>query len=300
MSESPIEWLYDFQQQRSGVSWNPIQGCTRVHEGCRHCYAWELHTRRHQAYQKGARLPEQYRLPFHAVRPLPERLHQPRTWRAPRRVFVNSMSDLFHEQVEAGYIRQVFRAMAEAPQHTFLVLTKRYQRMLEVIAPLAPLPHVWLGVSVVTEPIADQALPPVREARRRGWHTWVSYEPALGPVDWQPWLPHIEWLVAGGESGPQARPMHPAWALAARDACQQAGLPFFFKQWGEWLPAAELKPSEKLGKPTLYLSLEGARSDTRHDPAVPMVRVGRKRAGRALEGRLHQAYPITQGGSHGY
>jgi protein gp37 len=233
-------------------SWNPVTGCTRVSEGCRHCYAerfaerWRGNPGHH--YEHGFDL--QLR---------PERLELPLHWKRPRRVFVDSMSDLFHEQIPDDYVRAVFGVMQRAPQHVFHVLTKRPARML-ALAPSLPWPaNVWMGVTVEDGPYAARAdaLRRVPAAVRH-----VSAEPLLGPLDALD-LTAIDLVIAGGESGPRRRPPQPDWLRGLRDRCLAAGVAFAFKGWGgasqetggrlldgrEWrqsppLPAAHGEPAQ--------------------------------------------------------
>jgi len=162
----------------------------------------------------------------------PDQLWLPLRWRQPRRVFVNSMSDLFHEEVPEEFIRQVFAVMRRAHWHNFQVLTKRAAR-LEAIGPRLPWPsNVWMGVSIENQ----QHLGRIRQLRSvPAAVRFLSIEPLLGPITSLP-LHGIGWVILGGESGPKSRPMRPEWARAIRDACLRAHVPFFFKQWGEWAP----------------------------------------------------------------
>ena len=210
---SRIEWTQ--------ATWNPITGCTPISAGCQHCYARRM-ARRLQAMGQ-----ERYRRGFEVV------LHNdliglPAHWRQPRLVFVNSMSDLFHEQVPVEFIQQVFRTMASCPQHTFQVLTKRSARMAE-LSPLLDWPaNVWAGVTVER---ADYTFR-IDHLRQTGARVkFLSLEPLLGPLPNLD-LQGIDWVIVGGESGPGARPMAPDWVLDIRDQCLAADAPFFFKQWG--------------------------------------------------------------------
>jgi protein gp37 len=212
---SAIEWTES--------TWNPVTGCSKVSPGCAHCYAETLSRRFRWTAQPWT--------PANAgenVRLRPERLDQPLRWRRPRMIFVNSMSDLFHELVPLSFIEEVFAVMEEARLHTFQVLTKRAERLAE-LAPMLDWPgNVWMGVSVENNRWAHRAdyLRDVRAAVR-----FVSAEPLLGPVD-QLDLSGIDWLIAGGESGPHHRPVREEWLLDLRDRCAGAGVAFFFKQWG--------------------------------------------------------------------
>jgi len=209
------------------MSWNPVTGCDPISPGCAHCYARSFAERwrgvKGHAFEHGFDL--QLR---------PERLDQPSHWRKPRLVFVNSMSDLFHRDIPREYIDRVFAAMANAPNHTFQVLTKRSDRMREYIASrYHHVPsNIWLGVTVEDRPrltrIADlQAIPATR---------FLSCEPLLedlGQLD----LTGIHQVIVGGESGPKFRPMEVDWVRNIRDQCVSAGVPFFFKQWAGFRPA---------------------------------------------------------------
>ncbi len=212
-TRSNIEW--------TEMTWNPVTGCTKVSQGCKHCYA-ERMAKRLEAM--GA---ERYRNGFR-VTLHPDAIELPRRWRQPRVVFVNSMSDLFHEEVPLAYIQRVFATMRDCTHHTFQVLTKRSDRLAE-LAPQLPWPqNVWMGVSVedarVLHRIGD--LHSVPAAVR-----FLSLEPLIGPLDALP-LHGIHWAIVGGESGPGARPMRREWVTSIFRQCRAAGVPFFFKQWG--------------------------------------------------------------------
>ena len=240
MSEhSAIEW--------TDATWNPVTGCTVVSPGCAHCYAKTFAERFRgvpgHPYEQGFDL-----------KLWPERLRTPLQWSKPKRVFVNSMSDLFHPGVPTAFIQQVFDTMCRAERHQFQVLTKRPERARELAALLPWPPNVWLGVSVEnqwwTSRIDDlREIPAVVR--------FLSCEPLLGPLSLN--LRGIHWVIVGGESGPRARPMRGDWATDIRDQCERAGVAFFFKQWGA------------------------------HDPSGK--RVGKKRAGRILGGRTFNEMP---------
>jgi protein gp37 len=214
MSEhTGIEW--------TDATWNPVTGCTKVSPGCKHCYAERLAARLqamgNPRYRNG------FRVTLH-----PDQVGLPLRWRQPRRIFVNSMSDLFHEAVPEAFIQEVFEVMKRASWHIFQVLTKRAER-LAGLAPRLPWPeNIWQGVSVETARYVArvshlQRVPaPVR---------FLSVEPLLGPIATLP-LEGIHWVIVGGESGPGYRPPDPAWVRQIRDQCRAAGVPFFFKQWG--------------------------------------------------------------------
>ena len=210
---SSIEW--------TEATWNPVTGCSKISLGCKNCYA-ERMTRRLRAM--GCRnYARAFRLTVHE-----HALSLPTTWTRPRTVFVNSMSDLFHEEVPVDFILRVFEVMRTTPQHTFQILTKRSTR-LQDLSPILTWPHnVWLGVSVEN---ADYIYR-IQQLKETGARVkFVSFEPLLGlipSID----LDGIDWVIVGGESGPQARPMDRFWVEAIRDQCLAADVPFFFKQWG--------------------------------------------------------------------
>lgn len=356
-----IEWTQ--RPGTKGETWNPVVGCTKVSPGCKHCYAEELHDRRHKAYTEGKlqNLP-QYAKPFRKVQLMHERLTLPLKWKQPRTVFVNSMSDLFHEEVPYSFVDQVFAVMALTPQHTYQVLTKRPERMEEYLCDpqrreaieaailqvmdahglpttdvpwvsdrLEALPNVWLGTSVEDQKAADERIPHL--LRCPAAVRFLSCEPLLGAVDLTRVLydgvcvidclngthgfplPHAElpkntgpvhWVIAGGESGPKARPMHPDWARDLRDQCKAAGVPFFFKQWGEWIGG---RFDKRKGKMMCQLANKGETESARifwTKPGAPKVhlwdeadhywtnasaKVGKRESGRLLDGVEHNEYP---------
>lgn len=356
---SAIEW--------TDSTWNPVTGCSKVSQGCKHCYALREWPRLAAPRPR----PTVYTgREFTDVQCHPERLQQPLRWRRPRRIFVNSMSDLFHEAVPDAFIDAVLAVMWLAPLHRYQVLTKRPERARRYFAALGKLSaHQWigrmspalhtaaagtnidllrvdldgswfypappsmqLGVSIEDQPTANARIPEllaIPAAVR-----FVSYEPALGPVDlttipnanrlaegqrhlnvlgryaWECSGPEyvdtcnidtgVDWVIAGGESGHDSRPAHPDWFRSVRDQCAAAKVPFFFKQWGEHVPA-ELAPHPDYPDSTAAWRLEQA-GRRWHDPAesllpreqVPPVRfsrVGKHAAGRLLDGRTHDEYP---------
>lgn len=212
-----IEW--------TDATWNPVRGCTKVSPGCKNCYA--------------LRFAERFRgVPGHPfewgfdLRLVPEKLEDPLRWKAPRRIFVNSMSDLFHERIPIDYIRRVFDVMGRAPQHQFQVLTKRSSRLLEVAGDLPWHANVWMGVSVENQRYAERA----RElAQVPAQVRFLSVEPLIGPIPKLP-LDGIHWVIVGGESGWYRRPIEEGWVREIRDQCESRGVPFFFKQWGGRFP----------------------------------------------------------------
>lgn len=212
-----IEW--------TNATWNPVTGCTKISRGCDNCYA--------------ERLAERFRgVVGHPFRPgfdltlRPERLDQPKRWRQPRMIFVNSMSDLFHKEIPSSYVDSVFDAMEQADWHSFQVLTKRSSRMRSYVngryATRVVPQHIWLGVSVEDGASLSRVahLQSTTAAIR-----FLSLEPLIGPMGALS-LNNIHWVIVGGESGPRARPMNIEWVRAIRDQCRSAKVPFFFKQWG--------------------------------------------------------------------
>jgi protein gp37 len=236
---------------------------------------------RHRAFLDGKKLPVQYAKPFDQLQMLTERLEDPLHWRTPQRIFVNSVSDLFHPEVPYDFIGDVFQTMSFCPQHTFMVLTKRPKRIFKIINEIMlalkerPLPNLWLGVSVEDQNTAEERIPWLLETPAAV--RFISVEPMLGPVNlarvrWariavdksnydlfgapapdEIWscrnvlqskpgdqynkpMIGLNWIICGGESGPDARPMNPDWARSLRDQCVAGGVPFFFKSWGRWVP----------------------------------------------------------------
>ena len=220
MGQSSIEW--------TDVTWNPATGCTKVSPGCAHCYAEAVAPRTFRGR------------PFTDVKFHPERLEQPLHWRKPRRVFVNSMSDLFHEDLPVSVIYDIFEVMRRCPQHVFQVLTKRPERMRSLLNGCitgieAPLPNVWLGVSVENQAMADERIPILLNTPAA--LRFLSVEPLLAPVDLRPWLAddshRPDWVIVGGESGPKARPCDMWWIWnIVHQQCFDYGVPVFVKQLG--------------------------------------------------------------------
>lgn len=335
---SKIEWTDE--------TWNPVSGCTWNSPGCDNCYAAPM-TRRLEAMGQADYAGLTTRKHFNGqVRTLEHKLSIPLRWKKPRMVFVNSMSDLFHPDVPFEFVDRVFAVMALSRQHTFQVLTKRPERMAEYLAshdvglrwgllvhklnrgamPVSGseavdwtrngLPNVWIGTSVEDQQRADERIPHLLECPAAV--RFLSCEPLLGPVDAHAagWNGHnfdpdfaveIDWVIAGGESGPNARPMHPDWVRSLRDQCVAAGVPFFFKQWGAWqdgsargastLNAAVLNngrvvcPDTRAGRESVAKELRGWNE---FNP-VAMARVGKKDAGRLLDGREWNEFPQTEG-----
>jgi protein gp37 len=367
MADTTIEW--------TEKSWNPLRGCSILSKGCTNCFAMKI---AHRFSKPG--------LPFHGLTTMtkggavwtgkialaPDKLEEPLNWRKPRRIFVNSMSDLFHESVDDEYIAAVFCIMAIAHRHTFQVLTKRASRMrqwfetahkkgvaqflrhslvrvsgtdlshrAEISQGFWPLRNVHLGVSAEDQAAADERIPHLQKTPAAV--RWVSAEPLLGPIDLTkiPFLDgdkrhrqnvltgealmygsgvnghpdiivrtgsilsRVNWVVSGGESGHGARPMHPIWLRSLRDQCVNSGTPFFFKQWGDWIPGHHY--TEELR------GIDGALGESRYESADlfefngkpqwifnqhyldwgdhTMFRCGKQLAGRLLDGREWNEYP---------
>jgi protein gp37 len=341
---STIEW--------TDATWNPVRGCSIVSKGCTNCYAMR---QAHRSSGEGAAYAGLTKATrggpvwTGAIRLVPELLNQPLRWKRPRRIFVNSMSDLFHEAVPDEFILQVFDVMRQCENgwtgriggdggtlvasHTFQILTKRSARMLDFCArlrfaqndgrglylasdlshngfnPMSALRHVWLGVSVEDQAAADERIPLLLQTPAAV--RWISAEPLLGPIDLHDVATlapdHIErhawrlldWVVAGGESGPGARPMHPDWARNLRDQCSEFGIAFFFKQWG----AFRIGEFDRHHDVSIRWQ-DGARewygdgadikySESWLDDKVIAWPASKKSTGRLLDGRTHDEYPAA-------
>jgi len=289
MGNTKIEW--------ADAVWNPITGCTPVSEGCKNCYAKRMASRLRGRFG----YPEDD--PFRPGTVHVDVLWEPEQWKKPRRVFVGSMGDLFHEAVPYSAIGPVLDRASRWTQHTFLLLTKRPDRMAAAISHLygdnGPTRNVWLGVSVENQARADERIPVLLQipAAKR----FVSLEPLLGPVDLSRWLSPrqrpiadgyggdcapgwitdftaLDWVIVGGETGPGARPMHPDWVRSVRDQCVEAGVPFWFKGWGEWIPLGQ---KGEWNAERLHL----------WDDSLSSSRVGKRRSGAMLDGRRWEQIP---------
>lgn len=345
---TPIEW--------TDATWNPVRGCTRISAGCggpNHrggCYAETIAARFSGPGQPfeglAERTPHGGRWTGKLAAAPDETLTQPLRWKRPRRIFVNSMSDLFHEALPDETIDRVFAVMALCPQHTFQVLTKRAARMRRYMTAddgfgrwgyiehharkLAKvpngktlahyggscLPNVWLGVSTEDQATADERIPHLlaTPAAKR----FISAEPLLGAIDLAcvPWpegwerpiddlsdgisplrfnRARIDWVIAGGESGPRARPMHPDWARSLRDQCAEANVPFFFKQWGEWAPDfhrhIEIVDTSNEGTYWPDGTIGPGHASRKGGYGKGMCRVGKAAAGAELDGKIHREFP---------
>ena len=212
-AKSAIEWTES--------TWNPLTGCTKISPGCKHCYAERMAVRLQAMgqpnYARGFELAMQE-----------NSLGLPLKWKKPQTIFVNSMSDLFHKAVPVEFILKIFEVMCRADWHRYQILTKRSDRLLELSPKLPWKSHIWMGVSVET---LDYAIR-IEHLRKTGAMVkFLSLEPLLGPLPGLN-LEGVDWVIVGGESGPGARAVDPAWVLEIRDQCMQKGVPFFFKQWG--------------------------------------------------------------------
>lgn len=307
-AKSKIEW--------TDATWNPVVGCQKMSDGCKNCYAKSLHDLRYKAYHEGKRMPEQYAVPFETVQLMDSRLNTPLDWKKPHRIFVNSVSDLFHDDVPDAFIDEVMAVVRLAKWHTFQVLTKRAARMFawyERWSEAYPgyygyLPNnLWLGVSVENQKAAEGRVPhllAIPNVKR-----FVSCEPLLGPVNLRNIIVlanhaeydaldgvrstfdqaghkfpaayrRLHWVIVGGESGTKARPMDVTWARFLLEQCRNTGTRFFFKQWGEWCHASQPQIADKFGK-ALH----------RWDDGSFSLRVGRDAAGHLLDGREWRELP---------
>jgi protein gp37 len=241
-----IEWTDE--------TWNPVRGCSIVSEGCKNCYAMR---QAHRFSGKGRPYEGLTRKTAHGPKWTGKlkfsftELQKPLKWKKPRRIFVCSMSDLFHEGVHFNTIAEVFIKIEQCPQHTFQILTKRPERAVQFFEWLSETvtwkpktDNVWIGTSVEDQKTANERIPHLLKIPAAV--RFLSCEPLLGPVDLKSQISNlksIHWVIAGGESGPGARPMHPDWVRSLRDQCKDAAVPFFFKQWGEYMPfEADIQP----------------------------------------------------------
>lgn len=329
MSEtSSIEW--------TDATWSPVTGCTKVSPGCKHCYA---EREVEQRWSKNSRS-KFYGRRFTDIRVHPEALAQPAAWSRGRRIFVCPRADLFHGEVPFDFIAEVFAAMAATPRHTYQVLTKRASRMLEFFGWLAsepvrlarmgamwPLPNVWLGTSIEDNERARERIGDL--LRCPAALRFVSAEPLIERLDLtlhvvaaikdRPSINLLHWVIVGGESGKDARPMHPEWVDQIRRECADNGWAFFFKQWGEWKEVeardedgelatlevdADSPEARKLFNPDtdLLLTIDGRRftPETLPDdtPGRLMRYVGKRITGQLLDGRYYFNFPEVPRAPH--
>ena len=280
MSKTKIEW--------SDEVWNPVTGCTPVSEGCHNCYAKRM------AHRLAGRFGYPQEPHEFDVTLRPERLEQPLRWVKPRRVFICSMSDFFHPLIPLAFQVEVFSIIRKCPQHTFLLLTKRTGQLdlFNSVCGWPDLDNLWLGVSVENQAAADER----REDLERcpAAVKFVSYEPALGPVDWTGWE-FVSQIISGGESGPGARPSHPDWHRATRDFCQENEIAYFFKGWGAYLGVDYLETGRRIpawARADGLHKIIGKWPEINFDDGHGAIRVGKKRAGHLLDGREWQEFPV--------
>lgn len=212
-AKSSIEWTES--------TWNPITGCTKISPGCKHCYAERMSRRLMLMGQPN--YAQGFRLSLHE-----QSMELPLRWKKPQTIFVNSMSDLFHKDVSLAFIKKIFKVMGKAHWHTFQILTKRSDRLLQLNEQLEWKPNIWMGVSIESQDYTYR----IDDLRKtHAVVKFLSIEPLLGPIR-KIELKGINWVIVGGESGPGSRPMDEAWVLDIRDQCKRTDVPFFFKQWG--------------------------------------------------------------------
>ena len=307
MGDTKIQW--------ASKVWNPFGGCTKVSAGCANCYAGLLAEGNLRSFY-----PDGFWNGAYFFR---HRMEQPLKWRKPAVIFVGSMGDIFHDNIPNSYIDEIFGVMKKAPQHTFMLLTKRPARMrqyLETRYEKGGLPNVWVGVSVENQATANARIDELMwiSIRELAAKTFVSYEPAIGlvdfcaieyvtrPEDMVPGLGYsvdslasergrgIDLVIMGGESGSNARPVHPGWARFVRNQCNNAGVPFFFKQWGEWssydnailtMPHDDIIKSE-----SIVIDHDGAVATD--NCGVQLFRVGKEFAGHLLDGIEYHEWPL--------
>lgn len=312
---SAIEW--------TDHTWTPVVGCDPVSPACAKCYAALMAARLEamgQAKYAGIATRHGNLGKWTGKVTLWEPdLLKPLGVKKPARWFLTSMGDIGHDKVAFDFLDRIFAVMAMCPQHTFYVLTKRPGRIARYLSgedcrgptwsrkvavdaaasvhgtPFAvkqwPLSNVLIGCTAEDQPRADERRTHLERIAYSGWRTFVSYEPALGPVDWTGWA-FLAWMISGGESGPGARPSHPDWHRATRDWCAKAGIPYMFKQWGEWAPRSaidrDLFAKRSRGRPC-WSATSGA-------GITDVFRVGKKAAGRLLDAVEHNGFPES---SHG-
>lgn len=279
MGKSKIAW--------TEYVWNTIIGCSKCSPGCENCYA----EREARVRVKNPKVGHRFAGTIDdtgkwtgKINLCEDRLYEPTDWIKPKRIFVAPYSDLFHPNVSDEWLLKIFAIMASCPQHVFFILTKRPERMRDWMSRLRSANNIWAGVTVCNQDEADAKIPLLMQTPAR--HRFLSIEPMLGPIELPKWVGHcrIDWLICGGESGKGARPMHPDWARSLRDQCAAAGVPFFFKQWGECCYPEQMTSA-------VYQSIDAAENLSGHGQYNEPWRIGAKRAGRLLDGREHIEYP---------
>lgn len=336
-AKTAIEWTATYNEDGTitpGYTWNFIRGCRVLSAGCENCYAQGIAYRfsgEGLAYEGLAKKVNGKPRWTGKLAIVEKDLELPLTWKKPGKVFVNSMSDLFYEEVPFELVDKAIGIMHQTPHLDYQILTKRPARMLEYFKKRYvekagvlqvydygvidwPMSNVWLGVSVENQKAADERIPLLLDTPATV--RFLSCEPLLGPVDLTRWFttppvrvygkpsaygdslvvqyakPDIHWVIAGGESGPKARPMHPDWARSLRDQCQRSGVPFFFKQWGAYSPKSPVGPGEFYPKTSVLVSPYGSQPlYGMHVGSEFMHFYGKKLAGRLLDGKEHNEFP---------
>jgi len=295
----------------SAIEWTDnsvpvVTGCTNKGAGCKHCYAvplaWRMAHHPHQAVAARyagtvEKRPDGTLVWTGRVNINLDQLDAIERARAPRTWFLSHVGDLFHDAVPASVVDAVLAVAALKPEQRLILLTKRPERAAALLAGPKPLPNVWVGASAAQDRDAAEAAPHLRALHGAGWRTMVSYEPAVGAVDWDAHgLAFLGWIIAGGESGPQARPTHPDWHRATRDFCLRHGIAFFFKQWGAWTTFYDRDQDDPDWRRIPRVDNQMGRGAERHlnlaggmgmhgDRLVAVRHVGRKAAGHLLDGR---------------
>lgn len=288
MASTKIQWATKV--------WNPVTGCDKISEGCANCYADKFAKRLQKNPNED--ISHKYRNGF-KVTTHPEALSEPEKWKKPQRVFVCSMGDLFHEDVPFEFITRVFATMLMHPQHTFMLLTKRAQRMKDFIDWVNPtcliyIKNIWFGVTAENQRRFNERVTILLEIKA-SLH-FVSVEPMLGEIDLNKAfiLPEVsdgelknhwlDWVIVGGETGHNARPLNPRWVKSIQEQCQTANIPFFFKQWGEWITIDRTEVKKH--------PLNNLKTDL-HDHLV-YAKVGKKVAGHLIDGKEFKQFPVLK------
>lgn len=286
MGKTRIEWTQ--------ATWNPVTGCSPVSPGCAHCYAARMAKRLAGRFGYPD-APHEFEVTLHQ-----DRLEEPLRWKRPRMVFVCSMSDLFHESLALGHIEPIFEVIKATPQHTYQILTKRPERMAFALTAInlhmnknTAFKNLWIGVTVENQEQAEKRIPVLLQIPAAV--RFVSVEPMLGPVDFsrvltpasEEALRGVQWVICGGETGPGARPMDPVWVYHLRDQCSYASVPFFFKSWGDYADAWNIPDDVSLMDVRNCASVNAGETT--------MFHVGKRAAGRMLNGRTWDEFPTVGG-----